>query len=119
MSKQVPNLFIIGAPKCGTTALANYLAQHSQIYISKCKEPRYFDACTFFDFKEDYSIKSLDEYLKFFDNIEAKNKKYKIDASVFNMYNEKSIKDILELSPNSKFILLIRDPVEASISMHK
>lgn len=66
MKKQVPNLFIIGAPKTGTTALANNLAQHSEIYISKYKEPR------FFDFEEDYPIKTLDEYLKLFNTKESK-----------------------------------------------
>lgn len=119
MKKQVPNLFIIGAPKTGTTALANNLAQHSEIYISKYKEPRFFDAHTFFDFEEDYPIKTLDEYLKLFNTKESKNKKYLLDSSVFNMYSEKSIKNILEISPDAKFIVLMRDPVESSVSMHK
>ncbi len=119
MKSTIPNLFIIGAPKCGTTALANNLTQHKEIYLSKYKEPRYFDAHVFFDYKEDYPIKTLDEYLNLFNNEESKNKKYRLDSSVFNMYSEESIKNILELSPNAKFIVLLRDPVEASVSMHK
>ena len=115
----IPNLFIIGAPKTGTTALANSISQHDEIFISKLKEPTYFDARTFYDFKEDYPIKSLDKYLDYFSAYEANNSKYKLDASVFNMYSEKSINEILNLSPDAKFIILLRDPVDASVSMHK
>ena len=37
-----PNFFIIGAPKCGTTALSRYLSQHPNIFMSDPKEPHYF-----------------------------------------------------------------------------
>lgn len=115
MAKPIPNLFILGAPKSGTTALANNLSQHQEIYISKQKEPRYFDSHTFYD----YPIKSLDEYLKLFNNEEAKKSKYRLDASVFNMYSAQSIKNILSFSSDAKFIIILREPVSASISMHK
>ena len=38
----VPNLFIIGAPKCGTTSLHRYLDQHPHISMSAVKEPKFF-----------------------------------------------------------------------------
>lgn len=118
MNSIIPNLFIIGAPKAGTTALANNLAQHKKIYISELKEPRYFDAHTFYDNKSDYLIKNIEEYLELFNNLEAKKSKYRLDASVFNMYSEMSIKNILQLSPDAKFIIILREPVSASVSMH-
>ena len=38
-----PNyLFIVGAPKCGTTSLAAQLALHPQVAVARNKEPRYF-----------------------------------------------------------------------------
>lgn len=39
-----PNLFLVGAMKCGTTSLHNYLAEHPQIFMTKdpWKEPAYF-----------------------------------------------------------------------------
>lgn len=115
----IPNLFILGAPKSGTTALANNIAQHKDIFISEQKEPRFFDAHTFYDFEEDYPIKNLETYLSLFDSKGAIASKYRLDASVFNMYSEKSIDDILKLSPNAKFVLLLREPVSATLSMHK
>jgi hypothetical protein len=39
---KLPNFFIVGAPKAGTTSLYAYLDQHPQIYMSPLKEPNYF-----------------------------------------------------------------------------
>lgn len=36
-----PNLFIVGAAKCGTTAWVNYLASHPDIFFAKVKEPHH------------------------------------------------------------------------------
>ena len=38
----LPNFFIVGAPKTGTTSLYRYLCQHPQIHMSPVKEPCYF-----------------------------------------------------------------------------
>jgi len=40
----LPNFFLAGAPKAGTTSLYHYLAQHPQIYMSPVKEPCYFSS---------------------------------------------------------------------------
>jgi len=42
MSTSVPNFFIAGAAKSGTTAVARYLEEHPQVYMSPIKEPSYF-----------------------------------------------------------------------------
>lgn len=38
------NFLIVGAPKCGTTAVAQYLAAHPDVTLSTPKEPHYFDS---------------------------------------------------------------------------
>ena len=38
-----PNLFIVGAPKCGTTSLHYYLNQHPDVYLCEPKEPNYYN----------------------------------------------------------------------------
>jgi hypothetical protein len=40
--RTLPNFLIIGAPKCGTTALSAALKAHPQIFMSALKEPRFF-----------------------------------------------------------------------------
>jgi hypothetical protein len=62
MSK--PNFFIIGAPKCGTTAMANFLENNPQVFMSFPKEPNFFNT--------DHNIGifgQLNQYLKLFKNL--------------------------------------------------
>lgn len=42
MATRVPNFFIAGAAKSGTTSVARYLEEHPQVYMSPIKEPSYF-----------------------------------------------------------------------------
>jgi hypothetical protein len=51
--EKIPNLFIVGAPKCGTTSLHYWLSQHPEIFMSEPKEPKFF--CTDFHRKADNS----------------------------------------------------------------
>jgi hypothetical protein len=39
---RLPNFFVVGAPKAGTTSLYHYLDQHPEIYMSAIKEPYFF-----------------------------------------------------------------------------
>src|ERR1700733_5877159 len=39
---RVPDFFIVGHPKCGTTALYEMLRAHPQIYMPDFKEPWFF-----------------------------------------------------------------------------
>src|SRR4029078_4504320 len=41
-SPVLPNFFLVGTGKSGTTSLYHYLRQHPQIYLSPIKEPCYF-----------------------------------------------------------------------------
>ena len=38
----LPDFFVAGAPKAGTTALHAALAQHPGLYLSAVKEPKFF-----------------------------------------------------------------------------
>lgn len=55
-----PNFFIIGAPKCGTTTLHSWLSGHSDIYMPKLKELRFYS--------DDYLFQTIgfDGYLNSF-----------------------------------------------------
>jgi len=114
--KNIPNLFLIGSPKTGTTALTKNITQHHEIYVPENSEERYFDHITFYDQPDTYDI-SEEDYLECYSN--AGEYKYYLDDCALSMYNKKSIENILELSPDAKFIIILRDPVEASLSMHR
>ncbi|MEP7158169.1 MAG: sulfotransferase, partial [Chloroflexota bacterium] len=41
-SPRRPDVFIVGAPKTGTSSLHRYLEQHPDVFMSRPKEPGYF-----------------------------------------------------------------------------
>jgi len=114
----IPNLFVIGAPKAGTSAFVEALRNHPDIFVPEKKEPRYFDAHVFYDYEEDYPIKNLEDYLKLYSDQKSKIAKFRVDGSTFSMYSMKAIEGILNLCPSAYFVIIIRDPVSASKSMH-
>jgi len=112
---QKPNFFIIGAPKCGTTALSEYLRTHPEVYFADLKEPHYF--CT--DFSEKFRfIFSEEKYLNTcFADATEKHKAIG-EGSVWYLYSKDAVKNILEFNPNAKIIVMIRNPVEMVYSWH-
>jgi len=106
-----PNLFLIGAPKCGTTAMSHYLAGHPQIFMSEqagVKEPWFFAR----DLDAPWRIcKHLDDYLSLFDNI-PQDIHYLGEASTGYLYSDNAIPDILAVSPDARFIAMVRNPID-------
>jgi hypothetical protein len=37
-----PDFFVVGAPRCGTTAISKYLSRNPHICFSRPKEPHFF-----------------------------------------------------------------------------
>lgn len=112
-----PNLFLIGAPKTGTTSLAAELAQHPGLFCPPVKEPRFYDAKVFYDFPEDQNPISREDYLALYASAPG-SAFWRLDASVFIMYSLDSVRKILSESPDARFIVVLRDPSDASKSMH-
>lgn len=111
-----PNLFLVGAPKAGTSAVANFLMQSADIY-ARVKEPRYFDAHVFYDDASLYPIKTITDYLSLYSGRAAASSRYRLDASVFVMYSSASIRRIIDFNPDARFIVILRDPLSAAKSM--
>lgn len=110
-----PNLFIMGAPKCGTTALSEYLREHPNVFVTQPKEPHYF--C--FDFPYYYAPgqASLDHYLRLYEN--ATDRHIAVcEASVWHLYSHVAAAEILRFNPAAKFIAMVRNPVEMVPSLH-
>lgn len=119
----LPNFFLIGAGKAGTTALYEYLTQHPQIYMSKVKEPNFF---AFMDEKVNFSgpgedrainktsIANWDDYLALFKNVTQE--KAIGEASHWYLYSEKVADRIKKYIPQAKLIAILRDPVKRAYS---
>ena len=108
-----PNFFIVGAPKCGTTALSEYLRDHPNVYISEPKEPHYFT----FDFEGYRVTKTWSEYTNLF--AESTYEHTAIgEGSVFYLCSTVALKKIKEYDPQAKIIVMLRNPVDMIYSFH-
>ncbi len=113
MAMAKPNFFIIGAPKCGTTALCEYLRDHPNIYISELKEPQYFA----FDFEQYRVPKTLEDYLGLFNSVAPEHTAIG-EGSVFYLFSSVALKKIYEFDPQAKIIVMLRNPVDLVYSFH-
>ena len=107
-----PNFFIIGAPKCGTTAIAKFLESHSKVFISNPKETHFFSK----DIKIG-DIKSLKKYLSIFDDAQEEHIAVG-EASTFYLYSKVAVKNILDFNPSAKHIVMLRNPLTMVTSYH-
>ena len=105
-----PDFFIVGAPKCGTTALCDYLNQHPQVYVSANKEPFYFgsDLPGHLDWTQQ-------NYLALF---EPAGERTCGEASVWYLYSKSAAQEIRTFNPEARIIIMLRNPVEMAYAMH-
>lgn len=107
-----PNFFIIGAPKCGTTSLFDWLSLHPEIFVSPNKEPNFFSS----DIWVPNRITEA-EYLKLFEKV-PEYKKNIGEASTRYLYSEVAIDKILKYCDKPRFIALVRNPVDMVYSLY-
>ncbi len=106
-----PDFFIIGAPKCGTTSMATWLAEHPAVFMSPTKEPHYFNT------DEARYINSLSGYEKLFEAAGAEHAAVG-EASVWYLYSQTAVANVLAYQPAARFIVMLRNPVEMAVSLH-
>lgn len=109
-----PNFFIVGAAKCGTTSLHDYLSQHPQVFMSDPKEPYYFGR----DLRCAAHCSVLDEgeYLKLFAN--AGRADVIGEASVWYLPSKQAAKEIKAYTTEPKIVISLRNPVDMMYSLH-
>ncbi len=114
MENKIPNLFIVGFAKSGTTALAKYLGEHKQIFISSPKEPHFFAN----DLPKYRKTNNIKHYLDMFNTEASLDASYRGEASVYYIYSECAIKNIFDFNKESKIIVMIRNPIDMLYSLH-
>ncbi len=122
----LPNFMIVGAAKCGTSSLYQYLTQHPEVFMSKVKEPRFITS-QFMPFPlngpgddkvEAWYVKQYEAYVQLF--AEAKGYAVVGEASADNLYFYKdAIPHIKAYIGNPKIIVLLRDPVRRAFSAYQ
>jgi hypothetical protein len=113
-----PDFFIVGAPKCGTTSVYEYLKGHPEVFMSDAKEPRYFapdDALG----ASGHALRhgrDLERYLDLFAG--ARDEKRMGEASVVYIYSRRAPGLIHEFQPDARIVVMLRNPVDMIYSLH-
>ena len=109
-----PNFFIVGAPKCGTTSLHEYLQRHPEVFMPFYKEPHFFGAdlegSRFRQFRGKH-----EKYLKLFRN--ARHEKRIGESSPWYLVSKTAADEIHAYAPHAKIIIMLRNPVDMMYSM--
>lgn len=107
-----PDFFIVGAPKCGTTAMNGFLRQHPQIFMPERKDISYFGSDLEFG---RYRI-SKEEYLSLFQDVEGALQIG--ESSVWYLYSKTAAEEIKCFAPSARIIVMLRNPVDMLYAQH-
>lgn len=114
----LPDFIIIGASRSGTTSLYEYLNQHPSIIRGVGKEIHYFD-------------KNFDRGIKWYKSFfPTKRKKSKLEdkqngkcltgeSTPRYLYHHHAPKRVLQLLPNVKLIVVLRNPIDRAYSRYE
>jgi hypothetical protein len=109
---RTPNLFVIGAMKCGTSSLCHYLSTHPDIFMSPVKEPMHFS-------RENHAHRR-DEYLRLFQG--ASGQRYLAEGST--EYTKRPLLEgvaerIYQFNPRARLVYVMRDPFARLVSHYR
>ncbi len=113
----LPNLFIVGAQRAGTTSLYKYLLEAKGVYMSSKKEPHYFSPNARKNSKKPESPDlEREKYLQLFQDVADET--VVGEASPSYLWDPDSPKLIHETVPDAKIIISLRDPVQRAYSLY-
>ncbi|MFI5134805.1 MAG: sulfotransferase family protein [Chitinophagales bacterium] len=138
MAEKLPNFFIVGAAKSGTTSLYEYLKLHPEVYMAPIKETHHFS--TDIDntkFRSNYArslnkdlskwlesdlsegifhafVTDWKQYVQLFKNV--KDEKAIGEVTNSYLYSKDAAKNIREKFPQAKIIMMLRNPAERAFS---
>ncbi len=118
----LPDFLVAGVPKAGTTALHAALSRHPDLYMSPIKEPKFFltdgppptkggpgDVLTYRE-----HIWQRDKYEALF--AAAPPGVPRGESTPLYLYDRAAMRQIKDLTPAAKLIVVLRDPVERAHS---
>jgi len=112
MGERRPDFFLVGAPKCGTTTLADCLAQHPQVHFSSIKEPNFFGR----DTSPPLRVESPEAYRTLF---EAAGDRVAGEGSTSYFFSTTAADEIRQFAPNARILIVLRDPAKTVASWHQ
>jgi hypothetical protein len=107
-----PSFFLIGAPKCGTTALHSYLSGHPKIFLPTLTQEY---------FSKDLNIRSWHSLEDYMEGFPKQDTGYSVvgERSVWYLYSKEAVSNIVKFNPKAKFIVMLRSPLEMAPSLYR
>jgi hypothetical protein len=119
---RIPDFFIVGAPKSGTTSLHEMLRRHPQVYMPALKEPRFLAS----DMRPRPELaegprevgypKTLEEYLALFAGASPEQRAG--EATTTYLWSRTAAEGIALLRPDARIIAILREPASFLRSLH-
>lgn len=116
--RRPPNLFIVGAPKSGTTSLYEYLKGHPEVFMSVVKEPCYFARDLALDDSGNFLVYGRDEKLYYDLFADAGEAPRLGEASTRYLYSHDAPGLIHAAAPDAYIVAMVRNPVDMIHSLH-
>jgi hypothetical protein len=107
-----PNLYLAGAPKCGTTSLAAWLSHHPDIFVPVTKEPVVFGTDLTSAAPRDPAATAAEIYGAW------TGERFALDASTHYFFSESAAQEIAAACAEPRVYMLVRNPADAVNSMY-
>jgi hypothetical protein len=116
--QRLPDFFIAGHHKCGTTALYAMLAGHPQIYLPRLKEPRFFATDLRYSSPSQPKLvpETLEQYLALFEH--ARPEQRAGDGSPMYLWSREAAANIAAVQPDARVVAILREPASFLHSLH-
>lgn len=105
----LPNFFIVGAPRCGTTSLWTYLSRHPQIHMAYQKEPLFFGS-DLTKTPNEFCVLEEEPYFELFRP--GKDRAIRGEASVMYLFSKTAAREIYQCNPEARILIALRNPVD-------
>ena len=118
-----PNFFVVGAPKCGTTSLYQYLGQHPDVYLPPKKELHFFSyeglSRRVAGPGDQYVLSpiptSVSEYRAHFSGCSGEAAVGDISPS-YLYFHKLAAGGIFSFAPDARIVICLRNPIEKAFS---
>ena len=106
------DFLIVGAPKCGTTAMHAFLRGHPEIYLPERKELHYYGS----DLNDLASQLTAEEHAALFQRADAEQ--CVGETCIWSLYSTRAASEIRREHPDAKIVIMLRDPAEMMYALH-
>lgn len=116
----LPNLIIAGAPKCGTSSLFRWIADHPEAEGAAVKETCYFvdPQCHVFDPSSNFASSGLAAYQRFFP-VRNRAAKIRLEATPVYLYQASARQALPDIPTAPRFLFILREPARQVLSTYR